>query len=63
MVTDKNGKTYEHTTVTSEGHIIHHHGTKVLTKEQNKAFSEIALRVWNSLSDEKQKEINLKLCS
>ena len=34
---------------------------KELNKEQNERISKIMSRVWDSLSDEKKEEINLKL--
>jgi hypothetical protein len=61
MFIDKDGKTYEYTDTTNEGHVIHHHGTKRLTQEQNKEFSVLMSRAWDNLPDETKRKINKKM--
>ncbi len=60
---DVNGKTYKYTTITNDGHIVHHNGTKALTDEQNQEFSELMSRVWDNFSEEKREEINSRILS
>lgn len=62
MYIDKDGIVYEHTYVSPDGRsIVHHHGTKELSPEQNKRFSEIMSRAWDSLPEHKKAEILEKM--
>lgn len=62
MFIDKDGEVFEHTYISPDGRtIVHHHGTKRLTPEQNEIFSEIMSRAWDELSDSEKEEINNQL--
>jgi hypothetical protein len=62
MFVDKDGEVFEHTYTSPDGRVIvHHHGTKRLTSEQNERFSEIISRAWDNLPDDKKEEINKKM--
>ena len=62
MFVDKDGTVYEYTDVYDNGRVIvHHHGTKKLTPEQNERFSEIMSRAWDSIPEERQIEILKKV--
>lgn len=58
MFIDKDGEVFEHTDVYDGGRVIvHHHGTKRLTPEQNERFSEIMSRAWDNLPEHVKKEV------
>lgn len=61
MFIDKDGEVFEHTCTSPDGRIIvHHHGTKELTPEQNERFSIIMSRAWDNLPDHVKEEIMRK---
>lgn len=62
MFIDKDGVVYEYTYTSPDGRtVVHHHGTKKLTPEQNERFSEIMSRAWDNIPPERKAEILKKM--
>jgi hypothetical protein len=62
MFIDKDGEVFEYTDIYDDGRVVvHHHGTKELTPEQNERLSEIMSRAWDVLPDHVKDEINRKI--
>ncbi|MDD2496231.1 MAG: hypothetical protein PHE29_13700 [Tissierellia bacterium] len=62
MFIDKDGITYEHTYESADGCIIvHHHGTKELSADQNEKLSKVISIIWNELPVETQERIIKKM--
>jgi hypothetical protein len=62
MFIDKDGEVFEHTYTSPDGNVVvHHHGTKVLSPEQNERFSEIISRAWDNLPEQVRNEIYEKM--
>lgn len=62
MFIDKDGEVFEYTDIYDDGKtIVHHHGTKELSPEQNDRFSEIMSRAWDNLPAQVRDEIYEKM--
>jgi truncated hemoglobin YjbI len=62
MFIDKDGEVFEYTDIHDDGRtVVHHHGTKVLSPEQNERFSEIMSRAWDNLPEQVRDEIYEKM--
>lgn len=62
MFVDKDGEVFEYTYTSPDGRtVVHHHGTKELSPEQNDRFSEIISRAWDNLPEHVRDEIYEKM--
>lgn len=62
MFIDKDGIVYEHTHKSADGRtIVHHHGTKELSAEQNERLSKVISKIWNEFPAETQEKIIKKM--